>query len=565
MVQGRLTKQRDERLHVFPQTPEEREQEFKKARELGFEAIEWLFYFPEWEKNPIFSRDGAEEINRLRSAYNMTIASLDADYFVDKGFKGEDAQSSKTILNRLISKCKKRGVSRIVIPFFGANAIEHGQDKKEILKNLAPCVVHAEKNNIQLLFEAPLPAEELEEFIKRFESAAIRVNYDTGNMTTLLGKKVPDDMRKLSSLIESIHIKDRKFGATTSYPLGEGETPFTDIFRTLQDIGYHGLLICETARDPKTDDFQLMKRYKTFLDEKIRDVFSIGMQNPIGIMQGRLSPSEEGRFQFFPSHWQDEFRIARELGFDGIEWLFDWVKWKTNPIYANPVRNSISNGAGEHLEKISNTTKKTGVSVDSMCSDYYMKYGFTGSDAPQSVEVLLSLIERAEKENYSTILVPFLEERAIKSEKEKKEIVKNFEPIIRRLSKSPVAIGFETEMHAGELIDFIERFETPQIGAYYDLGNSTSYGVDCVREIKLLGKHIKGVHLKDRKKGATASMLLGTGDVDFVGCFTALKETGYTGPFILQAWRGDNSYIEDAKTQLQFVKNMLTTLEVWGE
>lgn len=548
MVQGRLTKTRDERLHVFPRTREEREQEFRKARELGFEAIEWLFYFPDWEQNPIFSRSGAEEMNYLRTAYHVAIPSLDADYFVDKGLKGKDAGSSAAVLNRLISKCAKNGISRIIIPFFGTNMIEHERDKKEIIKNLAPCVAYAEKNNIQLLFEAPLPAEELKEFIERFRSDAIRVNYDTGNMTTLLGEKVPDDIRRLASLIESIHIKDRKFGATTSYPLGEGETPFKKIFETLRDIGYHGILMCETARDSNTNDMQLMKRYKSFLDEKIHEAFSIGMQNPIGIMQGRLSPSEEGRFQFFPARWQDEFRLARELGFDGIEWLFDWVGWKTNPMYAH-----------EHSEDITAVSKATHISVDSVCSDYYMKYGFTGNDAPGSIDVLLRLIDRAEKENYSTILVPFLEERAIKNEKEKKEIVKNFEPALERISGTSIQIGFETEMPAEELIDFIERFENSQIGAYYDLGNSTSYGVDCIREIRLLGKHIKGVHLKDRKKGATASMLLGTGDVDFEGCFRALKDIGYEGPFILQAWRGEN-YIDDARVQLQLVKNILTKI-----
>lgn len=548
MVQGRLTKQRDERLHVFPRTSEEREEEFRKARNLGFEAIEWLFYFPDYEENPIFSREGEREMDYLRMTYNIAIPSLDADYFVDRGFKGKDALSSVIILNRLITKCAKRGIKNIVIPFFGANAIENERDKKEIVKNFAPCVREAEKNNIKLLFESPLPAFELKEFIDRFKSRAIRVNYDTGNMTTVLGEKVPDDIKALAPLIESIHIKDRKYGLTTSYPLGEGETQFNEIFKTLQEIGYHGPLIFETARDSATEDYKLMERYKLFLDKKINEVFSRGMQNPIGIMQGRLSPSEGGRFQFFPQKWQDEFRVARDLGFDGIEWLFDWVRWEKNPIYAE--------GNVEEIRSVSDAAR---ISVDSICSDYYMKYGFTGSDAASSIEVLLHLIERAGKEGYRTILVPFLEERAIKSESEKKEIVKNFDIIIERLKKSPVAIGFETEMPAPELLDFIFRFDSPNIGVYYDLGNSTSYGVDCVSEIRLLGKHIKGVHLKDRKKGATASMLLGTGDVDFVGCFKALKEVGYKGPLILQAWRGEN-FLEDARTQLLFVKKILRNI-----
>ena len=46
--------------------------------------------------------------------------------------------------------------------------------------------------------------------------------------------------------------------------------------------------------------------------------------NPIGIMQGRLSPPEDGRFQSFPrEHWRQEFARAREAGLDYIEWIHD--------------------------------------------------------------------------------------------------------------------------------------------------------------------------------------------------------------------------------------------------
>ena len=134
MVQGRLTTSREESLNVFPRTREEREQEFRTARELGFEAIEWLFYFPDKEKNPIFSRDGINEIKYLRSTYNIAIPSLLGLYFIEKGFKGSDAASSVAILNRLIAKCATRKILKIIIPFFEANAIESERDKNEIVK-----------------------------------------------------------------------------------------------------------------------------------------------------------------------------------------------------------------------------------------------------------------------------------------------------------------------------------------------------------------------------------------------------------------------------------------------
>jgi sugar phosphate isomerase/epimerase len=65
--------------------------------------------------------------------------------------------------------------------------------------------------------------------------------------------------------------------------------------------------------------------------------------------------------------------------------------------------------------------------------------------------------------------------------------------------------------------------------------------------------------VKDRKIGKTQSMLLGTGDADFKGCFTALKAIGYKGVLTIQAWRGED-YLRDAQNQLQFIISTLSSL-----
>ena len=48
----------------------------------------------------------------------------------------------------------------------------------------------------------------------------------------------------------------------------------------------------------------------------------------IGIMQGRLSKPVNGKIQAFPfNNWENEFKIASEIGYACIEWVIDSNGW----------------------------------------------------------------------------------------------------------------------------------------------------------------------------------------------------------------------------------------------
>ena len=52
----------------------------------------------------------------------------------------------------------------------------------------------------------------------------------------------------------------------------------------------------------------------------------------IGIMQGRLSKPINGKIQSFPiNSWENEFYLAKNIGFELIEWVLD-ENVKDNPI-----------------------------------------------------------------------------------------------------------------------------------------------------------------------------------------------------------------------------------------
>ncbi len=87
-------------------------------------------------------------------------------------------------------------------------------------------------------------------------------------------------------------------------------------------------------------------------------------QTAIGIMQGRLSPPEDNRFQSFPrSSWREEIARARVAGLDYIEWIYDDYGSPVNPI-------TSEDGIGE----LAALKAKYGLGTPAICADWFMDF-----------------------------------------------------------------------------------------------------------------------------------------------------------------------------------------------
>ena len=81
----------------------------------------------------------------------------------------------------------------------------------------------------------------------------------------------------------------------------------------------------------------------------------------LGFMQGRLSQSVCGKIQSFPKlTWQNEFRIARDLGLKFIEWVIDFDDYLGNPLIYE-----------KNLNVIKDLILETKVNISSVCVDYF--------------------------------------------------------------------------------------------------------------------------------------------------------------------------------------------------
>lgn len=272
-------------------------------------------------------------------------------------------------------------------------------------------------------------------------------------------------------------------------------------------------------------------------------------QLPIGIMQGRLTPSEGKGIQFFPfGNWEKEFDLGKEIGVDEIEWIFDYEHYAENPLWT---------GAG--CQAIKERIKETGVKVNSVCFDYFMRRPFfkgKGSHA-ENMDYFSRVLDGMERIGASLIEVPLVDDSSIKNGEERDVVLKLARDMADQAARKNMVVGFETDMPPGIFRAFLEEIARKNIAANYDSGNSSGLGYDHREELLSLGTMVANVHIKDRVF-QNGTVKLGTGSADFDKVFSSLKDVGYQGSFILQAARGiDGDEKNTILSQMQFVEKYL--------
>ena len=272
------------------------------------------------------------------------------------------------------------------------------------------------------------------------------------------------------------------------------------------------------------------------------------MNNKIGVMQGRLVPKYQGRYQAFPvGMWQDEFQVAKNCGLDLIEFILDFNDAEFNPLLKE-------SGAAE----IESIIKKTGVSVRTVCADYFMEAPLHSNDnkvAEDSFKVLERLLETARVLKISDIVIPCVDQSSLKTKEAVDRFVKQISKIIPTIEKENINLSLETDLAPKPFIELLNKLNSKNITVNYDIGNSASLGYNPTEELEIYGDRISDIHIKDRTLDG-GPVVLGEGDADFDSFFNALSKIDYHGPFIMQAYR-DEEGVSIFKSQLDWIKRYL--------
>ena len=253
--------------------------------------------------------------------------------------------------------------------------------------------------------------------------------------------------------------------------------------------------------------------------------------NMVGVMQGRLLPKYQDRYQAHPvGYWQDEFPKAAEMGLDCIEFILDLNDAEENPLIRP-----------DGPEEILTVATKSGVAVRTVCADILMDWPLHDRDnqiAEYSQRVLSRLLDNGSRLGLTDIVIPCVDKSSMLDQQTQERFVNRLLPLVEKAEASGINLSLETDLAPGPFAELLEVFKTPSVTVNYDTGNSAALGFDPVEELACYGDRISDIHIKDRIRGG-GSVELGTGDTQFDRFFIALRQVSYTGPFILQAYRDD--------------------------
>ena len=287
-------------------------------------------------------------------------------------------------------------------------------------------------------------------------------------------------------------------------------------------------------------------------------LYPTGMPHPYGVMQGRLSPPEDGRFQSFPRQgWRAEFARAQAAGFAYIEWIHDdFDGWRSS---ADPGVNPIFTAEG--LAELDALKREHQIATPALCGDWFMEHPLircTPEERIHREQHLHALIPLARRLGARRLVLPFVDNARIATEEEKTQVLDILKHALPVAELHAVELHLEADFNPEDFRHFLARLDDPFLKVNWDSGNSSGLGYVATEEFGAYGHRIGSVHIKDRYRkpgGGIETRPLGTGSADFADVFRALRSIHYTGGLTLQVARGTpGEEVDFLRTQLDFIR-----------
>lgn len=262
ILQGRLTASNGRGIQFFP--TENWKNEFPLAKKIGFEAMELLVKGDSFRDNPLFLKEGREKITALASENKIETSSVHGFYSKEEWYP--------EIAATLIGNARNVGARTVLISFSHGLILKNEADKEFARSQLQKAVAAAESVGSRIAIETEMLAPELKEFVLSFNSPAVGVYYDIGNMVSM-NANIVKEIALLNTLIFGVHIKDRTKNGGKTLPLGTGDADFKDALAAFHNIGYDGPYILQGARKERVSDDTLNQQYFEYIKKILEEIY----------------------------------------------------------------------------------------------------------------------------------------------------------------------------------------------------------------------------------------------------------------------------------------------------
>lgn len=229
---------------------------------------------------------------------------------------------------------------------------------------------------------------------------------------------------------------------------------------------------------------------------------------------------------------EERFTLARRVGFEGVE----------VPTFEDPTA----------LAEVKAAATKAGLIVHSVMNQRHWKFPLSSADltvVKQSIEGLETSLRNAKELGAEVVLLVPAVVNADTSYRDawtrSQAAIRSVLPLARELN---VIMAVENVWNKFllsplEFARYVDELESPNLRAYFDVGNIVLYGVpqDWIRT---LGKRIIRVHVKgfDEKKREFVGLCDGT--IDWKAVRRAFDDIGYSGWITAELPGGEEAYLK---------------------
>ncbi len=243
----------------------------------------------------------------------------------------------------------------------------------------------------------------------------------------------------------------------------------------------------------------------------------------------------------------EKFELLKRLGFQGVE---------------------IDSPNSLDLPALVAARDRTGVAIHGVIDSAHWKDTLSSADEAVRAKGLAALrvaIADAKTVGADTVLlVPGVVTKGVSYEQCWERSTAEVKKAIPDAEKAGVKIVIETVWNdfitkPEQLVEYVDQFRTPTVGAYFDVSNMVKYGVPPATWIRALGKRMlkfdfKGYSLakakaaKDDWKGFNVG--IGEGSEDWPEVLLACGEVGYTTWATAEVAGGDEKWLTDVATRM---------------
>jgi sugar phosphate isomerase/epimerase len=238
-----------------------------------------------------------------------------------------------------------------------------------------------------------------------------------------------------------------------------------------------------------------------------------------------------------PVPYSEIFPLASELGFDGVE--LGWQR--PSQIHSD---GDLSN---ERRQRLYSEAVSAGIQIPSVAAGFVRKGDLIHRDhlrRRSAATTLLKGVDLCADLHAGVLLLPFFLKGELKDGTAVDRLVDQIRALVPRAESRGVTIGIECSLPAPKLAKLLDRLNSPSVKAYWDMGNTVSLGRDPVQELKVLGRRVAQVHVKEflgtpslEQAGCSAginSVPLGEGAVPLAHVLRTLRGIGYDGWLVLE-------------------------------